>query len=232
MSYQYLLTVIDNGTHQNRSIIKCVLPSYLDNNELINFTDEDISVSLINQTTNCNYISNRRSLNDIVSSLIVENYDPFNVVECRYNKTNYPGVVIDYQVPDKTVKIIVFSTGKINITSANTNEQVHHPYEFIKTLCRDCLDKLLLESAYENKQQEYEKLLPDQNYVGCFNGNNYYLLRKNNILFNPLRPNSDLSQTSHCNIKGLSVSDVMRIENMITQVQFYRYFNSFSPLLL
>ena len=32
-----------------------------------------------------------------------------------------------------------------------------------------------------------------------------------NSLFNPLRPNSDLSQTSHCNIKGLSVSEVMRI---------------------
>ena len=38
---------------------------------------------------------------------------------------------------------------------------------------------------------------------------------------NPLRPNSDLSQTSHCNIKGLSGSEVMRIENMIAQVQFY-----------
>ena len=39
--------------------------------------------------------------------------------------------------------------------------------------------------------------------------------------FNPLRPNNDESQTSHCNIKGVSVSEVMRIENMITQVQFY-----------
>ena len=38
---------------------------------------------------------------------------------------------------------------------------------------------------------------------------------------NPLRPNNDLSQTSHCNIKGLSVSEVMRIENMITSVKFY-----------
>ena len=38
---------------------------------------------------------------------------------------------------------------------------------------------------------------------------------------NPLRPNSDGSQTSHCNIKDLSGSQVMRIENMITQVQFY-----------
>ena len=41
------------------------------------------------------------------------------------------------------------------------------------------------------------------------------------IPVNPLRPNNDLSQTSHCNIKGLSVRDVMRIENMITQVKFY-----------
>ena len=32
---------------------------------------------------------------------------------------------------------------------------------------------------------------------------------------------SDLSQTSHCNIKGLSDSVVMRIENMITQGKFY-----------
>ena len=39
--------------------------------------------------------------------------------------------------------------------------------------------------------------------------------------FNPLTPNNDVSQTSHCNIKGVSVSEVMRIENMITQVQFY-----------
>ena len=49
---------------------------------------------------------------------------------------------------------------------------------------------------------------------------------------NPLRPNNDLSQTSHCNIKGVSVSEVIRIENMITQVKFYWYFNSFSSLLL
>ena len=40
-------------------------------------------------------------------------------------------------------------------------------------------------------------------------------------LINPLRPNNDLSQTSHCNIKGLSVSEVMRIESMITSVKFY-----------
>ena len=39
--------------------------------------------------------------------------------------------------------------------------------------------------------------------------------------FNPLRPNNDLSQTSHCNINGVSVSEVMRIENEITPVRLY-----------
>ena len=52
------------------------------------------------------------------------------------------------------------------------------------------------------------------------------------MLIYALRPNSDLSQTSHCNIKGLSVCNIMRIEHMITQVKFSWYFNSFSPLLL
>ena len=35
---------------------------------------------------------------------------------------------------------------------------------------------------------------------------------------NLLSPNSDRSQFSNCNIKGLSAKEVMRIENMITQV--------------
>ena len=41
------------------------------------------------------------------------------------------------------------------------------------------------------------------------------------LTVNPLRTNNDVSQTSHSNIKGLSVSEVMRIENMITHVKFY-----------
>ena len=40
---------------------------------------------------------------------------------------------------------------------------------------------------------------------------------------NPLRLNSDLSQTSHCNTKVLSVREVMRIDNMITQVNYKFY---------
>ena len=49
----------------------------------------------------------------------------------------------------------------------------------------------------------------------------YCFCSKIKVFFNPLRPNNDLSQTSHCNIKSLSVSEVMRIENMITSVKSY-----------
>ena len=41
------------------------------------------------------------------------------------------------------------------------------------------------------------------------------------ISLNPLRPNNDLSQISPYNIQGLSVSELLRIENMITQMKFY-----------
>ena len=41
------------------------------------------------------------------------------------------------------------------------------------------------------------------------------------IGLNPLRLNNDPSQASPCNIKGLSLSEVLGIENMITQMKFY-----------
>ena len=51
------------------------------------------------------------------------------------------------------------------------------------------------------------------------------------ILFNPLRLKSDLNNIYHCNIKGLSVREIMRIENMISKVKLCRYLKRFSPLL-
>ena len=65
------------------------------------------------------------------------------------------------------------------------------------------------------------------NAISSFTGWAYLLKENTRSVFslgdaiNPLRPNNDVSQTSQCNIKGVSVSEVMRIENMITQVQFY-----------
>ena len=55
----------------------------------------------------------------------------------------------------------------------------------------------------------------------------YFLTLSSNRLISPLSPNSDLSQISHCNIKGLSVREVMRAENMITQVKLTAYSHYF-----
>ena len=42
---------------------------------------------------------------------------------------------------------------------------------------------------------------------------------------NPSRPNSDLSQTSHCNIKGLSDGEVMRIVLLVHSLHFHNGLN-------
>ena len=61
----------------------------------------------------------------------------------------------------------------------------------------------------------------DKNVHGCVLTKKVISAKTKHVfVFNPLRPNSDLSQTSRCNMKGLSVRAVMRIESMISQVKF------------
>ena len=69
----------------------------------------------------------------------------------------------------------------------------------------------------EPRENQAPKVTTDINSYGsrCFK--NPPLLHYNLICGIHLRPNNDLSQTSPCNIKGLSVGEVKRIENMITQ---------------
>ena len=44
------------------------------------------------------------------------------------------------------------------------------------------------------------------------------------VLLGGLSPNYDPSQISHCNIKGLLVREIMRTENMTTQVRILLIF--------
>ena len=48
-------------------------------------------------------------------------------------------------------------------------------------------------------------------------------------IVNPFSHNSDPSQISHCSIKGLSVREVMRAENIIAQVKILLIFLTASP---
>jgi TATA-box binding protein (TBP) (component of TFIID and TFIIIB) len=176
--FKYLLTVITDYTDHELNHIKYDFPSYLNHHNIISIDYESISIALINKSTNCGYFINRTVLKDI---LPLET----DVIKCVYDKNRYPGVITHYQTPTKEVKIIVFNTGKINITATRTHEQVNQAYEFISNFCKEKFNELLLTNEYHNKIKEYEDKLPIQYDVGLIEGQQYYLLKKSSITSNP-----------------------------------------------
>lgn len=188
--FQYLLTMIINHTDHESGEISSEFPSYLNNKEQIPFDDQTIKVSLINESTNCGYFLNRYRLQELMLELP-------GVVKCEYDKNKYPGVITVYRTQTKDVKIILFNTGKINITSTQTQEQVEQAFKFISDVCSEYFDQLILKSEYHNKIKEYEDKLPTQFYVGVVDDQQYYLLKKSSITSNP-------RNVRFLKIKGLS----------------------------
>lgn len=176
--FQELLKSIREGFQGDH--ISCVLPAYLGHNERICLDDKKLEIVLINKSTNCGYYINRNILTDILQQ------EP-NVMEIKFDKNRYPGVITTYDVNGKAIKIIFFNTGKINITAAKTHEQVDIAYKFITRFCAENFSKLLLVTEYQNKVREYDEKLPDQHYVGQRGeeGHHYYLLKKTSITSNP-----------------------------------------------
>ena len=72
----------------------------------------------------------------------------------------------------------------------------------------------------DSVKSKIDKFSEITNWMNLTNEQHLSKILLNSFPIKPLRPNNDVSQTSHCNIKGVSVSEVMRIESMITQVQF------------
>jgi len=176
--FQYLLTTIINHTDHEAGEISSEFPSYLNNKELIAFDPQSVRISLINESTNCGYFLNRNRLQELMIDLP-------DVIKSEYDKNKYPGVITVYRTPTKDVKIILFNTGKINITSTCTQAQVEQAYKFIEGVCRDYFSELILDSEYRNKIKEYEDKLPTQFHVGIINEQQYYLLKKSSITSNP-----------------------------------------------
>jgi len=138
----------------------------------------EVHIELINKSTNSGYYINRKALQEILGT-----YPEIKTIE--YDKNRYPGVIVQYACTDKVTKIIFFNTGKINITAAHTHEQIDTVYAFIKKICTEHFDDLLLKSEYTNKIKEYEDSLPTKFEVGEVEGQQYYLLKKTSIMSNP-----------------------------------------------
>lgn len=184
--FQYLLATIINNTDHEAGEISAEFPSYLNNKQPIPFDPGTIRISLINESTNCGYFLNRSKLTELLQSMQLDEHEHgHGVINCKYDKNKYPGVIVVYRTPTKDVKIILFNTGKINITSTCTQEQVDQAFRFISKVCSDHFDDLLLESEYHNKIKEYEDKLPIQFHVGLIEDQQYYLLKKSSITSNP-----------------------------------------------
>ena len=178
-SFQKLLNIIIASSDHEKNIISYDFPSYLNNDLPIVFNKDTVNIVLINKSTKCGYYINRKALQSIMTN------QP-EVSLCKYDKSKYPGVITKYTTSSgKIIKIIVFNTGKINITAANSHEQCEEGYEFIKRICTEHFNDLVMKSEYTNKKKEYEDSLPDQHYMGLVNDQEYYLLYKVRILSNP-----------------------------------------------
>lgn len=180
-----LLDVIDSPTFQetldmiissrSAGVITNVFPVHLKKERP---SGTDVHIELINKSTNSGYYINRKALQDILST-----YKEIKTIE--YDKNRYPGVIVQYEWNNTVTKIIFFNTGKINITAAHTHEQIDQVYRFIKTICTEHFDELLLKSEYMNKIKEYEDSLPTRFEIGEINSQQYYLLKKTAIMSNP-----------------------------------------------
>lgn len=174
--FQRILTAIINNTNRDCTSISYEFPA---SSTVVKFKPETVKTVLINKSTKCGYFINRTELQRILESRS-------EIVQCKFDKSKYPGVLAQYRTLDgKIIKIIVFNTGKINITAASTHEQVQEGYKFIGGICKEYFNELLLKCEYQNKKKEYEDSLPDQQYIGTVNDQSYYLLYKVRILSNP-----------------------------------------------
>lgn len=182
-SLQELLDIIINNTVDGE--ISYEFLSYINNTEPINFNPATVKPALINQSTNCGYYVKREALKSLMDDMRPDTEPSTGVIRCSYDKNKYPGVIIVYRTKTKDVKIIVFNTGKINITATKTQEQVDEAYRFISDLCREHFSTLLLVCEYHNRARERDDKLPNQFHVGEIEGQQYYLLKKSSIISNP-----------------------------------------------
>jgi TATA-box binding protein (TBP) (component of TFIID and TFIIIB) len=189
-AFQSMLSAIIENTDREQGVISYEFPAYISSSgsspalesltdSVLNFNESTVRTVLINKSTKCGYFINRTEL-----QILLEQQP--EIVMCKFDKSKYPGVLAHFKTSeDKVIKIIIFNTGKINITAARTHSQVQEGYDFISRICTDYFDQLLLRCEYQNKKKEYEDSLPNQHFVGVINDQSYYLLNKSRILANP-----------------------------------------------
>ena len=156
-----------------------IFPSYLGNEERITVDYDKINISNINSRMNCNYSINRENATKLLAK-------ESQIISVDFDEDRYSGLVAKLETDSgNRVVIILFNSGKINITSAKTQEDVLMTYNFIKDFCKKNFKDLLMVSEYINKKREELNEMPDQFELGEYEGTQYILIKKIHILKNP-----------------------------------------------
>ena len=169
-----------------RTHLSAVFPAYIDFDCEIPFTGA-YKINLINKGTHCNFLVNR----DKLTELLAESPE---VHEVKYDNGRFSGVMVSLRTPPELVidpqkrlmMIIVFNTGKINITSTQTHEQVDYAFRFIERFCKERYDHIVSREEYNNHLLEYQMTLPDKHRIDpAPDGTPGYILNKRTIIMNP-----------------------------------------------
>ena len=157
-----------------------IFPSYIGNHERIIIDHANINILNINSRMSCGFSIKKNVIYDLLKE------DP-SIKNIYYDENIYPGIKAQFQstsITQKKMEIIFFNSGKINITSTQTFEQIDEIYEFITSFCRKHYDAICIERDDVVKMNKHIASLPNQ-YIIRDNEDTYVLLKKTHIFSNP-----------------------------------------------
>ena len=156
-----------------------VFPSYCNNSKKICIDIANINILNINSRMSCGFSIKK----NVIYELLKE--DP-SIKNIYYDENIYPGIKAQFQPKGQSLKkmeIIFFNSGKINITSTQTFEQIDEIYEFITAFCRKHYSAICIERDDVISLNKHIASLPNQ-YIIAEGDAVYVLLKKTHIYSN------------------------------------------------
>ena len=134
-----------------------LLPSYIDNDKLLIIEPDLIKILNINSRMSCGFSIKKTIMCDLLKA-------DEHIKNIYYDENIYPGIKAQYQSKTDTttkLEIIFFNSGKINITSTQTFEQITEIYDFIVNFCRIHFMAIHIECDKDIIDKKYLECLPN-----------------------------------------------------------------------
>jgi|LakMenE18May11ns_1017448.scaffolds.fasta_scaffold9957620_5 TATA-box binding protein (TBP) (component of TFIID and TFIIIB) len=157
-------------------------PAYYGNDIKFIYDESKLKILNINSRLKCEMSINRNKIAHLLKqSPLIESV--------QYDENIYPGVKAIYKNPDpdtnnkNKLAIIIFNSGKINITSTQSLQQINTIYNFIIVFFNNNYDDICIENNNIKKKHIYINNLPN-NYFVKIDNVSYNLIKKSHIFKN------------------------------------------------